>query len=199
MLRLRSDILPGLGLSASRPAGRRGFTLIEVMVVIAILVILAALLVAVASGVIGTSKGRQTHATLHVLDGVMQTYLKDGNPEPDDPNLSGYSANTDMQKTNPVSDATRWVKALRADPDGAKGLSQLKSANVPDPDVPNAIATVIVDAWGTPIRYVPYDKDTKKSGYFESAGPDGQFLTTTDPPPAPAKLPPDDLYSTDPM
>ncbi|HVX86523.1 MAG TPA: type II secretion system protein [Phycisphaerae bacterium] len=216
MLRLRSDMFPGIGQSASLPAARRGFTLIEVMVVIAILVVLMALLVAVGSGVISNSKARQTHATLHTLDGVMKQYLDDGNPEPQPPDSTTWTTlygahppqayaqtqtkdpTTGTLDTAPDSDPINYVKLFRADPKIASELSTLKMSQ----DIstsPNGPNMVILDAWGTPIRYVPYNATTKKNGYFESAGPDGVFLTTVDPPVTGHTPPPDDLYSTDPL
>lgn len=182
--------------SVARRRSSGAFTLIEVLVVVAIIVVLVAITVSVGSSVKTNASIRSTHATLKTLSGVMSDYLAQGNPEPDNPLASGYSANADMSTTSPVSDATRWVKALRADPGYSKKLSNLATGTMTDPDDPTKTTTTIVDSFGTPIRYVPYDTGTKKEGYFQSAGPDRVFDTKSPAPTPP--LPADDLYSYDP-
>jgi prepilin-type N-terminal cleavage/methylation domain-containing protein len=190
-----------------RSGSSGGFTIIEIMVVIAIIVILAAITVSVGKSVKTNAQIRSTHLTLKTLEGLMKDYLAAGNPEPDNPLATGYAANVLMSATNPASDPTRWVKALlncdsSTSSTGAvskgpiaKSLGNLSQGSITDPDVGANSTTVILDSWGTPIRYVPYNATTKAEGYFVSAGPDHQFSTTT-PSPTPA-LPPDDLYSTD--
>jgi hypothetical protein len=160
-----------------------------------------ALLVAVGSGVISNSKARQTHATLRALDGLMKDYLV-GNPEPQPPspwNSAYPSPSPEYYETNTESDPINWVKLLRASDTKVRD----RLAAFPTGKDPNGNITIL-DAWGTPIRYVPGDSATKKYGYFVSAGPDRIFSDTNtsklmNPPPANKPFPPDDLYSTDPM
>jgi prepilin-type N-terminal cleavage/methylation domain-containing protein len=195
--------MPAFASLAPVPArrSRGGFTLIEILVVVAILVVLVALLVTVGRGARESAQIRQSHLTLHTVDGAMKHYLAAGNPEPVTATdaagtIGNPGSNADLISTIPNSDATRWVKALRAFPDTAKAINNLPTSSVTDPDDNTAKATVVLDAFGTPIRYVPTNTANKKDGYFESAGADRIFFTVN---PQPTnKIPPDDLYSTDP-
>jgi general secretion pathway protein G len=82
------------------PQGRRGFTMVEMVVVVGIIMILAGVTVAV--GVALKRKGADalTRTTLKSLDGAMGELLK-SSPEPNDLN---------------------WYRALQSLPDGAKVL-----------------------------------------------------------------------------
>lgn len=176
-----------------RAAG--GFTLIEILVTVAIIIILVAILLVVGSGAISNAKVRQTHATLHALEGLMKDYLAAGNAEPKPTSPWPYSTPTaDYYETHTESDPVNWVKLMKVSAQ-AKQLANLPTGFDPNHSV------VILDAWGTPIRYVPSNVTTQKDGYFVSAGPDKIFVDTDI-----SKLaihptnafPPDDLYSTDP-
>ena len=180
----------------------RGFTLIEVMVVVAIIVILMAITVSVGISVKANAAIRSTHATLKSLEGMMKDYLATGSPEPTVQAWSGtapYLTSNPTRayaQTSPASDVYGWVLLLQADPRFAKQLNNLtkSSDSAPTPH------TVILDAFGTPIRYVPFDPTTKKEGYFVSAGPDRVFATENPSQysPALASGTNDDLYSYDP-
>jgi prepilin-type N-terminal cleavage/methylation domain-containing protein len=201
---------------------RNGFTLMEIMVVIAIIVVLMGLIVGVSAHARESARIRQTHLTLHTLDLIMKDYLKE-NAEPPIPTETDYWKNPAMRlilggaaydetcvpdytKTfpasitspkvpAPTSDPIYWVKALNAF--APKSMAPLTKSVDPSPQV----NTVILDAWGTPIRYVPYNIDgTKKEGYFQSAGPDRIFMDSANVAANATKpYPPDDLYSTDPF
>jgi type II secretory pathway pseudopilin PulG len=185
----------GIPHSAFRIRRASAFTIIEILVVVGIIVILAAITVSVGSSVKTNAAIRSTHVTLKTLEGVMKDYLAAGNPEPTPPATWPYPTTTppgSYAPTTPASDPINWVIALRANPEYSKKLDALPHGQ----DIAATPNVVILDAFGTPIRYVPYNSTTKKEGYFQSAGPDRLF-TTESSPPTPAPLP-DDLYSTDP-
>jgi prepilin-type N-terminal cleavage/methylation domain-containing protein len=221
-------LLPSSALQHPRGHGlRRGFTLMEIMVVIAIIVVLMGLLVGVAAHAKENARIRQTRLTLHTLDALMKDYVKEY-PEPAIPTEAEYWKNAALgmpppdpaydetcvpdytkqfpqsilapKTPAPTSDPIYWVKVLtvfapKPMASFTKGLD-LVTGNPPPPK-----NTVILDAWGTPIRYVPYNIDgTKKDGYFQSAGPDRIFMNSVNIAPNATKpFPPDDLYSTDPF
>jgi prepilin-type N-terminal cleavage/methylation domain-containing protein len=204
---------------------RRGFTLMEIMVVIAIIVVLMGLLVGVAAHAKENARIRQTRLTLQTVESLMKDYLKEY-PEPAIPTKADYweykdpitqripiaeagsgydqtcvpdytkpfpSSITSPKVPAPTSDPVYWVKALTAN--APKPMAVLSRSIDP---LKNAI---VLDAWGTPIRYIPYNMDgTKKDGYFQSAGPDRIFMNSANIAPNATKpFPPDDLYSTDPF
>ncbi len=202
----------------ARPAPRRGFTLMEILVVIAILIVLVGLLVSVGAHARESARIRQTRITLHTLDGLMKDYLKQY-PEPAIPTENNYwkqpqivsagsaydetcvpdytkqfpSSITAPKVAAPTSDPIYWVKALTAN--APQSIAPLTKSADPLGN------SVILDAWGTPIRYIPYNMDgTKKDGFFESAGPDRIFMDSTNIAPNATKpFAPDDLFSTDPF
>jgi prepilin-type N-terminal cleavage/methylation domain-containing protein len=212
-------LLPSSALQHPRGHGlRRGFTLMEIMVVIAIIVVLMGLLVGVAAHAKENARIRQTRLTFQTVESLMKDYLKEY-PEPAIPTTADYwtqqkivdagsgydqtcvpdytkafpSSITSPKVAAPTSDPVYWVKALTAN--APKSMAVLSRSTDPLGN------TVILDAWGTPIRYIPYNMDgTKKDGYFQSAGPDRIFMNSANIAPNATKpFPPDDLYSTDPF
>ena len=91
-----------------------------------------------------------------------------------------------------LSDVTVWVGAGGSDPEIAPKLATLPKGQ----DILTPPNTVILDAWGTPIRYITASNYQTTNGVFMSAGPDGKFSMSKD---ANAKnWPKDEIYNTDP-
>lgn len=136
-----------------RMTGKRGFTLIEIMVVVAIIVILVGIGIAVGAKVRQSSQEKYTRTTLETLKGTMSVYYSKGNPEPG---------------------VNNWMTAFKADPDVATSIKNLKGFNggslVDGYD--NAIDYIpsTKDATGAII----------KGGYFRSPGVDGKVNTKDD-------------------
>lgn len=219
---------------------KRGFTLIEMLIVIVVIVLLMTAVIAVGAQVRANAQRRATVVTLKTLDGLMRDYLAKGNPEPTVPQLAAspnkwwYGPNgplptwpldapnyrlsvgggEDFARTNPASDLFNWVVALKSDPEIARKLDLLDVRNdkhaqrMLNPDNPD-VHQIVVDSYGTNIRYVP--STTTKDGYFMSAGPDGKWsmavsnaaaATPTTPLYGTGSTPSkraDELYSTDPQ
>jgi len=130
----------------------RGFTMVEILIVIAIIVILAGIVVAIAVGVTSAAKEKATKATFERLDSAMSLFLKD-HPEPTDAN---------------------WVVALKSyGPSGQLLKNDLKTVNGND---------VVLDGWGSPIHYLPSHSTAKNlpTGMFQSYGRDLQANTADD-------------------
>lgn len=188
---------------------RKGFTLIEMLVVIAVIAIVLTIVVAIGSGVKSGANRRATLAELKTLEGIMSDYLAAGNPEPTPPASWPYTADKTPEvwsETNPPSDPTNWVLALKSFPETAKKLASLQTGTDTDWHKASAASArqVVLDSFGNAIRYIP--STTAKQGYFMSAGPDGRFSMTVNliptPPPEPdpvASLRADELFSTDPQ
>jgi type II secretory pathway pseudopilin PulG len=213
----------------------RAFTLIEMLVVVVIVVLLIGAVIAVGSQVRANATRRATVAQLHTLQELMKDYLAAGNPEPQVPFLPDaesannwpYGTKTDggfrlfgyvhFYRTTPASDPYNWVIALSSVPDIAKKLERFPAGD--DSAVPRMEATpvthkLILDSYGTHIRYIPSDPATRKQGYFVSAGPDSKWSimvrNNSKTPPASTGsyresgsadvvLRADEIYSTDPQ
>jgi prepilin-type N-terminal cleavage/methylation domain-containing protein len=130
-----------------RKTKRRGFTLIEIMVVVAILVILIGITVMVGNGVRTKSQEKYTRTTLEKLKGMMVEYYAAGNPEP----------------------SNRWFEALKANPkiaDSMKGMEGFKDGKILD-----GYGEPIVYV---PSTSNPATGALIRGGYFMSPGPDGK-------------------------
>ena len=167
----------------------RGFTLIEIMVAVSIIILLAALLIVSFSGAFSKSKEAQTKTTIETLKSNVETFQSAwGIPPPANLSelgaLAGYPALADPNKTNVGIEAL--VLALRSKReqgpyiDGPLLLDDTRRLNL-DMDkaldaalAPNYVDIEqgsspdlfeIADAWGNPLVYL--DIKTVTRGNFE--------------------------------
>ncbi|MCJ7543473.1 MAG: type II secretion system GspH family protein [Phycisphaerae bacterium] len=161
------------------PAGRSGFTLIEVLVVIFILSILAAIVGSIAGYVMSSASRQETAATQKVLLAAIQAYYDAGNPKaypPDhygatgDPNESGkvlvnfLTGKLDSAEPNPDRSQT---PAARAATEILLKLPQEAWGGDPN--------RAVTDGWRNAMRY---ERDGGLGGrqpVVISAGPNGHF------------------------
>ncbi|MCB9844448.1 MAG: prepilin-type N-terminal cleavage/methylation domain-containing protein [Phycisphaeraceae bacterium] len=159
---------------------QRAFTLIELLIVIAIIVILIGLAVAVGASVVGGGKKSQTQNTIRALDGLLNDYISsageippswisdihdDGGstkpaiPVADARNMSTADANADpagFQIINSSGLLLRQLAQFSAADEVLKGLDAKIVRRAPefvDPGESHEVPTPF-DAWGGQIRYV---------------------------------------------
>jgi|GEM_PF-5373303 len=140
---------------------RRAFTLLEILVVIAIIIILASIALYVGQKVITGSRISQTSTVLVTVSGIQNDYTRETNRMPTD--MSDFLTKA---MSFPASD-----KQLRSLP---RERLTWSGGNV----------TGVIDAWGNPLRFFP---NTASGGtyygrgpYFQSAGPDGTYDNSDD-------------------
>ncbi|MBY0113761.1 MAG: prepilin-type N-terminal cleavage/methylation domain-containing protein [Phycisphaerales bacterium] len=154
---------------------RRAFTLVELLVVIAVIAILVSLTLAAGSKVVSVGRERGTQWTLQTLDSMMSDYIQANGsiPSPtvrDPVNTSRQVAIADGGVGDTPTnlepfDSTAWL-VYQLQSQGAAAVSVLdqlddKVRKVGFSNNPIAAASVtgtrttrILDVWGRPIRYV---------------------------------------------
>jgi prepilin-type N-terminal cleavage/methylation domain-containing protein len=167
----------------------RGFTLVELMVVIGIIVLLASVLVISFSGVFSKSDNAQATATIRTLESNIANFeARWGVPPPSNLNdlgvLVGYPALTDPNKENVGIESL--VLALRSGREGGPYLDDTllqddrRRANLDIDTVVEAVTAPryldleegssrdlfeILDPWGNPYVYI--DQTSLQTGGFE--------------------------------
>jgi prepilin-type N-terminal cleavage/methylation domain-containing protein len=137
---------------------RRGFTLVEIMVVIGIIVILATVIIAAGVAVKNNSSKRTTSATLTTLNTAISEYLKRGNAEPQPGKVT----------SGPNAGVMYYLVLLQNDPESKPSIASLKL---------NSTSTAAVDGWGQDIQYihsVNIPGNPPVQGFFYSFGPNGK-------------------------
>jgi prepilin-type N-terminal cleavage/methylation domain-containing protein len=164
---------------------RRGFTLLELLTVVAALVIVFGLMVSLARHVRGSSAVALTSRLLADLDAALRDY-QSGHPG----SVNALPLLTDDQdqadeavlQLRALENNRAWVKAL---------LRELRQQSTED-DLPLAQLPVwlydersLRDPWGTPVVLMPrghplLGMSAGDRAFFLSAGPDRCFLTRED-------------------
>jgi len=165
-----------------------GFTLLEMLTTVAVLVIVLGLMVSLARYVRNASAVEMTKDLLHKLDGMMQQYRLNhadgaGHPGPL-PNVTAFlppdlkSSQLPDEQTlqqRAVDNNRSFMQALRAE--GL--LSEESFGKLPQSIYSNDL---LRDAWGSPIVFMPDSHEgigmaLEGRPFFFSAGPDQQYRT----------------------
>jgi prepilin-type N-terminal cleavage/methylation domain-containing protein len=137
-----------------------GFTLVEMLIVVAIIALLATMVVGLAARIDTQSKERGLKSTFTLLDGALQEYYDYWKAFPD-PNKAPY-----------LTHSAALYGQLYSTPTSRKILEEISSKLIRD-NPPQ-----IYDPWGALLDY------RYKSGdnfpLLVSAGPDKSFVNTTD-------------------
>lgn len=168
---------------------RRGFTMLDVLVVVAALVIVLGLMVSLARYVRSSSSEQLTERLLADLDRALHRYeaAHAGKPPTLPVLLAGEETADEVTLRQRATQNNRaWVRALsgellhEARPDVGAIADPLGELPVWLYD-----EVSLRDAWGTPIVLMPrgharIGMDAEDRAFFLSAGPDRRFLTRQD-------------------
>jgi len=147
-----------------------GYTLVELLVTVAILAIIFGLMISLAHHVRRQSNNRATCAILHRLSQAMATY---------------YAQNSDHLPLVPeLLPANRMEAAEAVLQAAALANNRAFTAALRGTKLLSDQSDIIRDAWGTPIVFMPHMHPaigmTAQDWFFFSAGPDRKFLTRDD-------------------
>jgi prepilin-type N-terminal cleavage/methylation domain-containing protein len=154
-------------------ANKDGLTLVEILVVVALIAILATIVVGVASRIDNQSKEKAVESTFVLLDSALQEYrqFKDKFPEQPEDNPANAAAHSEF-----------LYRELNSVPDSRKILEKIDNSSLEDkyraPGTTAGTAVEIYDPWGIPLdyRYRPGENFP----VITSAGPDKTFGTADD-------------------
>jgi general secretion pathway protein G len=158
-------------LRAGRRAREGGFTLVELIIVIAIILILSALLVVAIVRITDKAMYAKTEAIVHLLDNGCRTYRIDygvfpANDKGDSRCLHFYLG----RERTVLLDAAAQIKTTKPPIVDFK-MDQLAATTGP-PDPKNPVTPV--DAWDVPIRYANPGQMVKNGVDIWSAGKNGR-------------------------
>ena len=141
---------------------RNGTTLIEILVVVAVIMILAGIVTAVGIGIDSHSKKRAVKGTFALLEGALQEYydFRGSFPLADDPARA------------PVENCEILYAAVSSLPDSRKVLERISDKIVQNKGGPTAVPEVY-DPWGTVLNYRYNSGDSFPM--LTSAGPNRIF------------------------
>jgi type II secretory pathway pseudopilin PulG len=147
-----------------------GTTLVEILVVIAVIMILAGLVTGIAMSIDSYAKEKGVKATFSVLDAALQEYydFTGGFPLADDPGRSA-SANCEI-----------LYSALSSVPVSREVLEKISGKVIKNEFNPTAVPPIyeIYDPWGTVLNYRYNSGDSFP--VLTSAGPDRNWATVAD-------------------
>ncbi|HUO06993.1 MAG TPA: prepilin-type N-terminal cleavage/methylation domain-containing protein [Phycisphaerae bacterium] len=165
------------------PKPTRAFTLIEIMVTIAIILILAVILLAVGGNVRRNAQISATRTELQGLAGLVERFQQDNPASPIQTTLYNNDASSYSQAYPKAPATTNYVDALYADPNTRDPLMRICGDNLKLRGSPSQ-TSMILDHFGRPISFIrqnevisadvgsgswstPADRD-----YLRSSGPD---------------------------
>jgi type II secretory pathway pseudopilin PulG len=181
------DKRPGFLVGSVQSRSRRGFTIVEMLTTVSVLIIVLGLMISLARHVRRSSADQLTKDILHQLDQAMAIYIHRNDDMPpvvpaliDDSH--GMPSEAMLQQAARLNNQS-VIHLLKSE-----GLLNGRLTDVP---YANYDEVYVCDSWGSPIVFMPQPHPAigmnAKGWFFFSAGPDGRYLTRDD-----------NLYSYDP-
>jgi len=149
---------------------RRGFTLVEMVIVIAVILILISLMIGLITTIMNNAQYKKTEAVIKMLDDGCKTYKQEYNVYP--PNDKGDSRNLHHylgKERVRVLDKDTNIKTKRPPIIEFKADMLEESKGVPDPKNP----VPVVDSWGRKVQYKNPGQWNKQHVDIWSSGKNG--------------------------
>ncbi len=172
---------------------RRGFTLVEMLTVVALLIILLGVMVSLARYVRNRSAEQLTQSLLRQLDTLMSNYVNRnaGHLPPVSLLIAGNESATDLSlATSARQNNRQFIAALRRDYARTQGIAEAPGGIFSGLPLHVYDTVTLRDAWGNPIVLMesahpligmaPPRTVDGQTFFFFSAGPDGNYLTRAD-------------------
>lgn len=184
------------------------FTLVEMVVVVALVALLAAISIGVGASMVDSGRQRATEGVLEVLDKALDDYVQATGSNPPalvkielDENLDSYNAGdtvyypavdgrfdlvvpgTDPERHYEINSVGLFAHSIKAVVDIEGVLSQVDNRFVKNIDIPGDLQPrmlTVFDAWGNPIRYVHPKFDGILEDTRRVLGDSGDFLAVFD-------------------
>ncbi|MHC4172299.1 MAG: type II secretion system protein [Planctomycetota bacterium] len=148
---------------------KHGLTLIEMLIVVAVIALLATMVISIASRIDNQSKERCLECTCALLESALQEYYE---------YTSGFPEQPEKDFSNAAVHSEYLYKELGRIPDSRKVLDKISDSLMENKYGAADTPPEIYDPWGTVLdyRYVPGDNFPE----LISAGPDRIFGTADD-------------------
>ena len=148
---------------------KHGFTLVEMLIVVAVIALLATMVINVATRIDDQSRKRCLECTCALLECALQEYCA---------YTSGFPEQPEKDFTNAVVHSEYLCQELRRIPDSRKVLDKISNSLMENKYGAASTPPEIYDPWGTALdyRYVSGDNFPE----LVSAGPDRIFGTADD-------------------
>lgn len=151
-----------------RTEHKMGVTLVEMLIVIAIVTILASLVIGMANQISNQSRGKSLENTFAVLESALDEYREHRAYFPEQP---------DRLPANAVAHSEFLYAELGGIPGCRKVLEQISDSLIEDRSSDGQAE--IYDPWGTVVDYI-YDSSSDSFPELISAGPDKKFDSLDD-------------------
>ena len=149
---------------------KHGMTLVEILVVMAVIMILAGLVAGIGASIDSHSKEKAVKATFSLLDAALQEYY----------DFTGYFPVADDPAFVPAENCEILYSALSSLPGSREVLEKISEKVIKNEFNPTAVPPIyeIYDPWGTVLNYNYYSGDSFP--VLTSAGPDKDHTTVGD-------------------
>lgn len=150
---------------------KAGVTLVEILIVLGIIMLLASIVIGMATHITNQSRAQSLENTFALLESALEEYHEYTGAFPD-PNPDGTNPDLDPNMSSQI-----LYRELHSIPSSRKILEQMSDSSIED--TANNGDLEIYDPWGTVLDYI-FDPGSDSFPELISAGPDRTFANVAD-------------------